>query len=142
MALTKELPDLLSPNKEVEFRNNVIHKGYVPTDEEATEFGDGVMVLISEELERLRRIAPDALATVYKKLIPRNEQTSEDEIVGGVNILTAIDVMHPPKPGDERGTTISTHFARVLSEREPKRLALLSKEEMARRFPDRIKPSS
>jgi hypothetical protein len=135
LALTKEPPRLLSPNKEVEFRNNVIHKGYVPMDEEATEFGDAVMVLITEELEKLRRIAPKALESVYKGLLPKNEETSEDEIVGGVNILTAIDVMNPPKPGDQRGTTLSSHFARVLSEREPRRMALLSKEEMVRRFP-------
>lgn len=141
LALTKEPPRLLNPNKEVEFRNSVIHKGYVPTDEEATEFGDAVMVLINEELEKLRRIAPGALEAVYKRLLPKNKETSEDEIVGGVNILTAIDVMNPPKPGDQRGKTLSSHFPRVLSEREPRRMALLSKEEMARRFPDRVKPS-
>jgi hypothetical protein len=141
LALAKELPRLLNPNKEVEFRNNVIHKGYVPTDEEATEFGDAVMALINEELEKLRHIAPEALSTVYNSLLPKNEETSDDEIVGGVNILTAIDVMHPPKPGDQRGAMLSSHFSRVRSKREPRRLALVSKEEMARRFPDRLKPS-
>jgi hypothetical protein len=142
LSLAKELPRLLNPNKEVAFRNNVVHKGYLPTDEEAIEFGDAVMVLINEELGKLRRIAPEALNVVYKKLIPRNEETSDEEIVGSINILTAIDVMNPPGHGDERGTTVSGHLARVLSEREPRQMALLSKEEMARRFPDRVKSPS
>src|SRR5579859_5545465 len=47
LALTKEPPCLLNPNKEIEFRNRVIHKGYVPSDEEATSFGDAVMILIN-----------------------------------------------------------------------------------------------
>ena len=140
LALTHIAPRLLS-NKEVEFRNSVIHKGYMPTDSEATAFGDAVMPLITEELSNLRRIAPETLATVYNRLLPTNEETSDDEITGGINILTAIDVMNPPGPGDHRGANVASHFARVLQEREPRGMALLSKEEMSRRFPDRVKPS-
>ena len=142
LALTKEAPSLLNPNKEIEFRNRVIHKGYVPTDEEATSFGDALMVLINRELDKLRRTAPEAVKTVYTRLLPKNEKTSDEEIVGGVNILTATDVMNPPQEGDQRGTNLSSHILRVLSEREPRRMALVSKEEMARRFPDRVEPSS
>ena len=52
--LTKASPMLLNPNKEVPFRNNVIHNGYVPTEEEAISFGDVVMKLINNDLDKLR----------------------------------------------------------------------------------------
>jgi len=142
LALKKEPPCLLNPNRETEFRNNVIHKGYVPTDQEAIDFGDAVMALIMQELENLRRIAPEALEAVYKSLLPKNEQTSDDEIVGGVNVLTANRCNASSQAWGRPKSNVSSHFSRVLSEREPKRMALLSKEEMARRFSDHVNPSS
>jgi hypothetical protein len=141
LALQKGSPSLLSANKEIEFRNKVIHKGYMPTDEEVTGFGDTVMVLMNKELQNLRRIAPEALNSAYTSLLPKNEETKDDEIVGRINILTAVDVMNPPGPGDERGTTLASHLPRVLGEREPRSMSLLSKEEKARRFPDGVKPA-
>ena len=143
LMITKELPRLLNPNKEIEFRNNVIHKGYIPTVAEATEFGDAVMTLINGELEKLRRTTPEALNETYKTLLPKGrgnaKESADDEITGAVNILTPVDVMTPPKPGDGREGNVLSQFARILSEREPKRLALLSKEEMKRRYPNRFR---
>lgn len=43
LLLMKKAPLLLNMNKEVKFRNNVIHNGYVPTHEESVNFGDSVM---------------------------------------------------------------------------------------------------
>jgi hypothetical protein len=74
LLLMKESPRLLSPNREVPFRNNVIHKGCLPVAEEAIEFGDVVMALINEGLEKLRRIAPEALKAVYESLLPKNQE--------------------------------------------------------------------
>lgn len=140
LLLERALPRVLSPNKEVEFRNEVIHKGYIPSIEQATDFGDVVMILINGALTNLRLVAPQALKETYESLLPKNlESTKADEITGAVNILNAVDVMHPPKPCDGRSGTISDQFARILSEREPKKLALLSKEEMKRRSPSSIK---
>lgn len=142
IALTKEPPRLLNSNKEVPFRNNVIHKGYIPLDEEAIDFGEVVMSLINEGLGTLRRACPDALKAVYENLLPKVIETSPDEIVGGINILTAVDVMNPPAAGDERGTNLKSHFPRVLGERQPRHMTLLSDKEMARRFPERVKRSN
>jgi hypothetical protein len=135
LSIAKEGPRLLNTNKEVEFRNNVVHKGYIPTAEEAAEFGDAIMTVINNELETLRRIAPEALIATYKALLPpqNDKEKSTDEITGRINILTPVDVMTPPKPGDGRLGNVLSQFARIRSEREPKRLALLSKEEMKRR---------
>lgn len=141
LMLTKKPPRLLNPNKEVVFRNNVIHNGYVPTLEEATEFGDIVMALINEELDTLRALAPDMLIDTYKRLLPkRREEDKEnsDEITGAINILTAIDVTNPPKAGDVRSGKVTSQFPRIVKEREPKRMTLLSKKEMKRRYPDRM----
>jgi len=141
LFLEKELPRLLA-NREVEFRNEVIHKGYIPNIEEATEFGDIVMALINGALDKLRLVAPEALKKIYESLLPKGPgktaENEDDEITGAVNILNAVDVMHPPKTGDGRLGKVSDQFARILSEREPKKLALLSKQEMNRRRPDRI----
>ena len=134
LSLIKEPPQLLNPNKEIEFRNNVIHKGYVPTVKEATEFGDSVMDIILGELAKLREIAPDALEKVYSALLPKGrEENQEDEIIGRINILTAISVINPPKTGDTREGNVSDQFTRILRDREPHRMALLSAEELKRR---------
>jgi hypothetical protein len=138
LALTKKQPILLNPNKEVEFRNNVIHKGYIPTDDEALEFGDSIMMLMNQEIENLRHTDPEALNTVYKELLPKGrEETSADDITGAINILTAVDVTNPVKSGDPRYGNVAHQFARILRDREPGRMVLLSKEEMDRRNPKR-----
>lgn len=48
-----EHPALLS-GKRVEFRNNVIHRGYIPTRDEAIAFGNAVLNLTQPTLERLK----------------------------------------------------------------------------------------
>jgi len=139
LLLEHKMPQLLNPNKDIEFRNAVIHKGYIPSIEEAMEFGNTVMAIINGTLDNLRRLAPEAVKEIYESLLPkRPDETAEsaDEITGAVNILTPVDVMHPPEPGDGRLGKVSDQFARILSEREPKKLALLSKEEMKRRRPN------
>ena len=120
--LTKEAPSLLNPNKHVPFRNKVIHNGYVPTEEEAISFGDTVKQLIDDDLDKLRQLAADSLESVYQELSPRN-------------ILTAIDVRHPPKSSDKRFGSVSGQFQRIIEDRQPIRMQMLSEEEMKKRFP-------
>jgi hypothetical protein len=147
--LTKNIPNLLNTNKEVPFRNKVIHNGYVPTTEEAIIFGDVVMELINNDLEQLRLITKSALEATYKEQSPRDYESSEEEddgddtnIVGCVNILTAIDVRHPPKGKDKRVGSVKDQFNRINDERQPTRMQMLSTEEMKKRFPDREFPET
>lgn len=147
LLLTRRQPKLLNPNKEVAFRNQVIHNGYVPTQDEAVRFGDAVMSLINDGLEDLRENAKAALHEVYERLLPKtNDDDGEDDQgrTGAVNILTTIDVRHPPKPGEEdpRCGDVRSQMPRILKEREPKRMVLLSEAEMKRRFPDHSGPST
>ena len=144
LILTKLKPNLLNPNKQVSFRNQVIHNGYIPKFEETIDFGNSVMNLINEGLDGLRRLNSDALLTVYEQTSPRNHGSNEndsnnDKLVGCVNILTAIDVRHPPKGKDNRIGDVSSQMDRILCERQPKRMQLLTENEMQKKYPEHTK---
>lgn len=142
LMLTKSAPILLKQNKEVLFRNNVIHNGYIPTKDEAISFGNSVMKLINTELNNLRNIASDALLSTYKQLSPQSSAKDEkdsdedDKVRGCVNILTAIDMRHPPKEDDKRFGTVEDQFQRIIDERQPYSMELLTDEEMKKRHPE------
>jgi len=139
LLLTKRVPTLLNQNKEVPFRNNVIHNGYVPTKEEAISFGNSVMNLINTELDNLRERATDALECTYRHLSPQSEiedDENDDEVRGRVNILTMIDVRHPPKENDKRFGKVEDQFQRIIDERQPYRMELLTDDEMKKRYPE------
>jgi hypothetical protein len=136
--LTKVFPTLLNPNKEVPFRNKVIHSGYVPTAQEAISFGDVVMKLINDDLDNLRSIAASALESIYKELSPKSHEArlskdgDDDDVMGCINILTAIDVRQPRK----KVLSVADHFQRIIEDRQPTQMQMLSKEEMKKRYPD------
>lgn len=56
----KKAPNLLSP-KQVTFRNNVIHKGYFPSPDEALEFGKNVYDLLNFDIRELQGAFSEAL---------------------------------------------------------------------------------
>lgn len=142
LLLTKQCPTLLNPNKEVKFRNNVIHGGYIPTAEEAIAFGDVVMRLINDSLATLRTLAPKEMLATYDRLSPaekKEPKTVPSEIVwndnedhtGTINILSAVDVRYPAtKDDDLRRRSVAEQFERILRNREPRRLNLLDENEL------------
>jgi len=143
-VLTGSKPRLLNPNRQVPFRNSVIHNGYVPTKEEAIEFGNTVMELIFEGLDQLRELDSSSLMETYQLMSPRDydgDENSEDsdELVGCVNILTAIDVRHPPKGDDQRVGDVCAQIKRIGYERQPMRMQLLTDQEMYEHSPDRVR---
>jgi hypothetical protein len=139
LVLRKQCPALLNPNKEVKFRNDVIHGGYVPTAKEATAFGDAVMKLINNDLASLRTLAPKALIATYELLSPApkddikksEESWNEDEDHQGVvNIVTAVDVRYPvTAENDSRRGGVEEQFKRILHDRGPHRLTLFDEAE-------------
>lgn len=140
LSLTKQCPPLLNPNRDVKFRNEVIHGGYIPTIEEAVSFGDVVMGQINESLQTLRHLAPDALSSTYERLSPvekKEEKSKQEDIVwnddedhtGLVNILSAVDVRHPvTTDGDLRRGGVANQLKRILRDREPHRLTTVKGE--------------
>jgi hypothetical protein len=141
LVLTKEPPRVLSPGKQVSFRNDVVHAGYVPTDQEAIDFGDAVLLMVYEALDVLRSAAPEALVSTYAAMAPKSKVVPPEEFTGRVNVLTTIDVRHPPTGEDIRAGGVKSQFARILHDRVPHGLELLSREEMEKLHPGiRLKP--
>lgn len=136
LMLSKKCPTLPNANTHVKFRNDVIHQGYIPTTEEAVEYGDFVLKMVRDEIELLRDIAEKALIETYNQLSPSSDapedDDNDDELVSIVNILTAIDVKHPPKGDDLRVGGIDRQLARVPRDRMPHGLELLSEEAMTK----------
>ncbi len=141
LLLTKQCPVLLNPNREVKFRNDVIHGGYVPTAAEATDFGDVVMRLINDSLVTLRTLAPEALHATYERLSPAQRKSSNDaaseitwnddeDHTGIVNITTVIGVRHPvTTENDLRRGGVADQLPHILRDREPHRLSLIDEAE-------------
>jgi len=143
MVLAGSKPRLLNPNKQVPFRNNVIHNGYVPTKAEAIDFGNTVMDLIHEGLDQLRELGSASLVEIYQLMSPRDygaddNSDDSDELVGCVNILTSIDVRNPPNGDDQRVGDVDTQIKRIGYERQPMRMQLLTEQEMHRCHPGRV----
>jgi len=109
----KNEPILLNTNKEVPFRNSVIHKGYIPTKQEAVEYADKILFLIEDTLIQLKNIYPDATIATFKKygyneIAKQKFQEIEDKTgveqnYACVNIMTTIDVIHGREINTEDG---------------------------------------
>ena len=136
LLLTKRAPKLLT-NTEVHFRNRVIHKGVVPSRGAAAKYGDAVQGLINAGLSELRVLARDAVESTYDAMVPSLVERTPDEIVGGINIVTPVDVKNPvTKENDLRRGGVLDQFQRLKQERLPHKLSLLTKEELKKRAPD------
>lgn len=60
-------PLLLNQNKEVPFWNSVIHKGYIPTKQEAIDYGNSVMKIIEQSLIDLKNKFPTETELIFEK---------------------------------------------------------------------------
>lgn len=141
LFLLKRAPELLNPNTDVKLRNDVIHGGYIPKRDEACSFGNVVMKLINGSLDDLRKCAPKEIDAVHRELSPAHREKSTggstDEMNGITNHLSAVDVLHPVKDeNDLRRGTVEDQFKRIMRDREPHQLILMSQEEMNKRHPD------
>lgn len=54
LTMFQEPPSLLQPSTDVKFRNDVTHKGKIPTREEAFDFGERVFNLIETYMTKLK----------------------------------------------------------------------------------------
>jgi hypothetical protein len=90
----RKLPPALS-NTDFEFRNNVVHKGKIPTTEEAISYGEKVYELISSMALGLKQISPQAVSLANRR---RNDLSlgSRKNDVGltGMSIKTIIDMAY------------------------------------------------
>ena len=55
------------------FRNKVIHKGYIPTEAEAIDFGDNVYCIIKNTVQKLELSESESLSSYYSSSLPRSK---------------------------------------------------------------------
>ena len=75
-ASTFNAPPALLGNAQVSFRNDVVHKGKIPTKEEAIAFGDSVLNVLRPNMLALREQLPDSVQQVVFYHL-RDAQTHE-----------------------------------------------------------------
>lgn len=135
-----EEPMLLNANKDVPFRNSVIHKGYIPNKNESINYGNIVMKIIESSLLKLKKKFPKQTIEVfdnygYKKIAQNifdktKIDTSEEQNYAVVNILTTIDVKNGREKDkvDGRKGTIEQRIPFIINYRGPRKLILLKKK--------------
>ncbi|SHK08202.1 hypothetical protein [Pseudozobellia thermophila] len=136
----RELPMVLSSNKEVPFRNKVIHQGYIPSKKEAIEYGERIMEVIESSLIPLKKLYPDLTKDVFdnygyhskaKIILEKQEKDTGRELnAGGVNILTTISVLAGRERHDidTRNGNIESQIIRVLQHRNPRGISLFNQQ--------------
>lgn len=132
-----EEPLLLSSNKEVPFRNSVIHKGYIPTKVEATDFGNSAMQIIETSLIKLKNKFPEVTNETFdyygynriahEQIKKIEKETGTEQNVACVNIMTTIDVKNGREIHKEDGRkgNIEQRIPNILDRRNPRKLILM-----------------
>jgi hypothetical protein len=101
-----EPPELLS-NTQVSFRNDVIHKGKIPTREEATRYGNSVLDVLRPKVLALKERFPDAVSkvTFYHLCDCRSDSDNEKHVstmgISTIVSLTSGETSHHSKPVEE-----------------------------------------
>lgn len=133
----KKAPPILNTNKEIPFRNAVIHKGKIPSKEEAIKYGNRVLNLIEASLILLKIKHPKEVKETFKnygyrikaesKLEKNQKESGTEEGFAIVNIMTTIDVMHGRElnENDGRKGDIECRLLNILDRRNPRKLMLV-----------------
>lgn len=80
LLFTGRRPDFLHDKRlRVEFRNNVIHKGHIPSQEEAAAYSETVHALIRKLLGELWEIAPNSVGRIRHDLTTDFGEQAETE---------------------------------------------------------------
>ncbi|MGX9762082.1 hypothetical protein [Pseudomonas shahriarae] len=84
-------PEALKPNR-VKFRNEVIHKGKIPTRQEATEYGQAVLDLIRPIMKLCKSQFSSGVDATVRNHVIKNGQLSASEQLTFMTIPTIINV--------------------------------------------------
>lgn len=84
-----EVPQLLSSHN-AGFRNNVIHKGKIPTKEEALEYGNTVLAIIRPKIVQLRSKCDEQINEVTIEHIRNCSKVEEGQVFGGTMCASTI----------------------------------------------------
>lgn len=99
---TGSKPTLLSNNK-IKFRNEVIHKGKIPTKEQAIEYGQAVIGVVRPLLKKLKEEYSDAVGTATFQHLSNTRNPSDDGVaVSTMCISTILSLSNGEPAHDER----------------------------------------
>lgn len=96
-------PPLLMSNRKVQFRNDVIHRGKIPTRQEAVEYGQAVLDVVRPNLRQLKEKCPEGIQkTIFQHL--KGCRVSEDakQPVSTMSIATILSLSIAEPGHDER----------------------------------------
>jgi hypothetical protein len=112
---------LLLDNDAVSFRNDVVHKGYIPNKEQTLEYGEKVRRIVNNAISEMKTCFGDALCRVYDHYLPKVEG-EEDSF--SCNITTILDVCDGPEfeKGDVRNRSLVDIIPSVINRRSPQRM--------------------
>ncbi len=85
----KETPELLN-NKDTKFRNEVIHKGKIPTKQEALIFGNTILKIIRPKIKQLQSLFEEEISSVISKHIRDCSKIETNQISGGTMCANTI----------------------------------------------------
>lgn len=99
---TGSKPTLLS-NSKIKFRNEVIHKGKIPSKEQAIEYGQSVLDLVRPLLKKLKEDYSDAVGTATFQHLSNTRNPSDDCLaVSTMCISTILSLSNGEPTHDER----------------------------------------
>lgn len=96
----KSPPTLLS-NSKIKFRNSVIHKGVIPSKQEAIQFGEAIMDLINPVLSRLiEEYSEEVQQATFNHLI-NSRKPDEQQPTGTMSMPTIISLTRSKEEGSK-----------------------------------------
>ncbi len=111
---TRQLAPLL-PRRMVELRNAVVHKGHIPTEEEAILFGQHVSDIVMTLIHELRARCPNEMMELIGQTQMRGMPDEEELAAGGVMFMS-YDVPYGFQSDD-----MQTDIAAAVAERRRER---------------------
>lgn len=119
--LTSNSPAILNPNREVKFRNKVIHDGYIPMIDEAHDYAEAVAKIIYSASDELLKRIPKSVTHIYNLLSPYKDDKGREInwAEGAINIISAMDITNPCVGEEGHIRDIEGHLKRIKKNRGP-----------------------
>jgi len=91
-------------NRQVTFRNDVIHRGIIPTREQAIRYGQEILDLIRPAMREVQRKHPDTVRKVISDYISHAQRSHGDpnQRISTMHVSTIISLAAADPTYDER----------------------------------------
>ncbi len=84
-----EMPILLN-EKEIKFRNKVIHQGYIPSRIEAIDFGNKVLSTLNPKINKLNQLFPEEIRKIVFSHLQNSRKNSSHDNISTMSISTIL----------------------------------------------------